>query len=371
MRRTLSLALATLALSPVVWPAAGAQGLTSASLRVAPQLISYTLDQNGQKIKVSEMAVPVAFAIPVTTRLNFDVASAFATSTVDASGAKSTISGLTDTQLRLNYTLGEQALVLTVGVNVNSGRYKVAEDQIAAAGQIGNDFLAFPVSSFGNGLAWTGGAGVVHTVGQWNVGLGASMRKSMEFDATDSIHFTPANEIRARLGADREVAGGRMVLGLVYSHFGDDSCLGGTCGTARSTYSSGDRVIGQAALNVPLAEKQLYIGGWLLHHAAGKTVSGDAPAENIENLLVALGFNAGSLFLEPSVEARLWQGGDTGSGSRSGTLAFVGLRSKFNAGSLEISPSVAIAVTGTLKEGTGDTKVSGSKIGVTIRWSKQ
>ena len=367
MRKTLSLVVA---LAPGLASPVAAQGLTTANLRVAPQFISYTFDQGGQKTKVSEMAVPIAFAIPLTSRINFDVASAFASSTVDDGGNKSTISGLTDTQVRLNYVTTDQALVLTVGLNVPSGQYEIADSKIAAAGQIGNDFLAFPVSSFGNGFAGTFGAGLAHSVGQWNVGLGASMRKSVEFSAfkssTDVVHFTPANEIRARLGADRDVAGGKVMLGLVYSHFGDDACAGCVTGTARTTYSTGDRIIGQAAFNAPLGEKQLYLGGWLLHHAAGQNLNGAAPSENIENVMVALGFNAGSLFLEPSIEGRLWQVG----GSSAGTLAFVGVRTQFQAGSLAISPSVAIAVTGKLN-GSTDTSVTGSKLGVTIRWSKE
>lgn len=358
MRRSILLALVC---APAI---AGAQGFADGGLRLAPQMASYTLEQNGTKTKINEIAVPFAYLLPITSRLTFDLATAFAQATVEASG-KSTISGLTDTQLRLNYTLGTDAVIVTAGVNVPTGQYKVADDKVAAAGQIGNDFLSFPVSSFGNGLAGTGGVALARTLGAWNVGLGASFRKTAEFGAfgadTNATRFQPADEVRARLGVDREALGGRMMLGVVYSVFGADACAGCETGISRSTYSTGDRLIGQAAFDIPLSSSQLYVAAWVLHHAAGETVAGTAPAEDIANAQLSLGFNLGSLFLEPNLEARYW----TVDGERRGSLGYAGVRTRFDMGPMQISPSLSYAK-GKL-EGTPSTDITGFKGGLTIR----
>jgi hypothetical protein len=368
MRRPNFLALAAPLAFAVSAPiAASAQGwLADGSLRLAPQMTSYTLDQSGTKVKVSEFAIPIAFLLPISPRLNFDIATAFASATVEA-GGKSTISGLTDTQLRLNWSLGADALIITAGLNVPTGQYKVADDKVAAAGQIGNDFLSFPVSSFGNGLAGTGGVALARTLGAWNVGLGASFRKTAEFGAfgadTNATRFQPADEARLRIGVDREAFGGRMTLAAIYSVFGEDACAGCT-GVSRSTYSSGDRLIGQVAFDIPTGASQLFLGGWVLHHAAGETVIGAAPAENILNGQVSLGFTVGSLFLEPSLEGRMW----TVDGNKQGTLGFAGVRTKFDVGTIQVSPSVSYAM-GTL-EGSPNADISGFKAGLTIRIGK-
>lgn len=359
MRRSLSLALAAACLPGAL----AAQGLGDASFRAAPQYIGYTLDQAGTKVKVSELSVPLAYVLPLSSRLTFDVGTAFANAHVDAGGGQtSTISGLTDTQVRFNLTLGSDAVVVTAGLNVPSGQYNVAGDKVAAAGQIGNDFLAFPISSFGNGFAGTGGIAVAKALGAWNIGIGGSFRKSTEFGAfkadTNALRFQPADEARVRFGVDRAALGGRIVLGVIYSMFGNDQTVDAG---ARSTYSTGDRMIGQAAFEAPVGSAEFYLGGWVLHHAAGQNVAGDAPAENIINGTLSLGFNLGSLYLEPNVEGRNW----TVDGSKAGSLGYVGVRTRFDMGSLEISPSVAYGM-GTLN-GATNTDIKGLKGGLVIR----
>jgi hypothetical protein len=359
------LAVAAIAAGVVLPAGAEAQGLADAQLRGAPQFISYSIELGGAKTSVSQFAIPIAFSLPLTTQLTFDIATAFANASVDAGGgATSKISGLTDAQARLNYTLAGDAVVVTAGLNLPSGQYKVAEDKIGAAGQIGNDFLAFPVSSFGNGFAATGGIALARSAGDWNLGAGASFRKSMEFDAfeagSSTVQFTPANEIRFRVGGDREIGGGRMMLGLIFSKFGEDTCDGGDCGIA-STYATGDRIIVQGAVDVPVGERRLYIGGWFLRRGEGEQLGGISPASNIENVQVALGMNVGTLFIEPSVELRMQQiSGGTGS-----TIVYGGLRSRFTGGAFELSPSVAYGV-GSL----GDADLSGLKVGLTIRLAR-
>lgn len=357
MRRIFSRALALAVLAPLSMQA---QGLSAATFRVAPQFLNYSFDLAGSKTTISEIAIPIAFAVPVNSRFSLDVATAFAHATLEADGGdKSTISGLTDTQLRLNYTLPGDAIMITAGLNVPSGQYKVDEDKLAAAGQIGNDFLAFPVSSFGNGLAGTGGVAFAKSLGTWNLGLGGSFRKSFEFDAFESgsttVTFTPATEFRVRAGLDRDIAGGHVTIGGVFSQFGDDKCDGCSGGT---TASSGARIIGQLGIDKDLSGKQLYVGGWLLHRAEGEQLGGTAPAQNIENVMVALGLNVGSLFLEPNVEMRMLQT----SGGDSGSLFYGGVRTRLRRGSIEYSPSISVG-TGSI----GDVDISGIKGGLSIR----
>src|ERR1700755_2359364 len=88
---------------------AGAQSAFDVQARIAPQFHSYDI-KSPANTKISEFSVPVFVLIPVNSRLSFDVGTSFTNAQVEqtAGGAKtkSTISGLTDTQLRGNYTLG-------------------------------------------------------------------------------------------------------------------------------------------------------------------------------------------------------------------------------------------------------------------------
>ncbi|MDP1890050.1 MAG: hypothetical protein Q8K55_04090, partial [Gemmatimonadaceae bacterium] len=252
MRHVSSTLIATLLLAAPI--GAGAQGLGDAAAAAMPQYVSFKIGSGTTAKTVTQLTVPFVAAVPISSRLNIDVATAFATSEVSSNGASvSSISGITDTQVRANLTLGTDAVVFTVGANLPTGQYKITEDKSEAAGQIGNDFLMFPTSSYGAGLSTTGGIAVARSLGNWNFGIAGSFRKSTEFDAyevqdnagKETLTFTPADEVRARIGADRSIGSGRLTLGVTFSTFGDDLL-------ANTSYATGDRYIGQASLFYPV-----------------------------------------------------------------------------------------------------------------------
>lgn len=292
-----------------------AQGFWESSLRLAPQFTSYSL-KSPLNEKISSLSLPVFYVLPVTSALTVDVGTAFATATVETqslglSGTTTTstseISGLTDTQIRANYAFGQDFVVLTAGVNVPTGSATVDADQINAATRIGSDFLMFPISGFGSGFGFTGGLAMAKPVGMWNVGFGTSVRVSSEYepfkDATGtSTKFTPGPEYRARLGADMPYGTGRMSFGVTYSSFGDDQSDFGT-------FSSGDRIIGQFAMNSSMKNNVDYAFVlWNMYRTAGTLIDGsESPVGNITNAMMSFGVRApANMSLEPSIEARLW-----------------------------------------------------------------
>ena len=109
-------------------------------------------------------------------------------------------------------------------MNLPTGRSAVTLDQLAAAGRIGNDFLAFPVSNMGTGLAVTGGLAIARPVGDWNLGFGGAVRRSAAYEPFDvpgqTLRFQPGDEYRARVGVDRPSARAGSRSASRYSAFG-------------------------------------------------------------------------------------------------------------------------------------------------------
>ncbi len=333
------LTTALLAASPI---AIGAQGLSDAALATIPQYVSIKIGSGSAAKTVSQFTVPFVAVVPIGSRFNIDVATAFASSDVSVNGkSASSITGLTDTQVRANLTLGNDAVVFTVGANVPTGQYKIEEGKADAAGQIGNDFLIFPTSSYGSGLSTTGGIALARSLGNWNIGIAGSFRKSTEFDAfqavTDTgkatLTFTPANEVRARLGVDRSIGSGRLTLGVTYSSFGNDVM-------ANTSYATGDRYIGQASVYVPVGSTDLYISSWGLYRAKGQQFGGVANPETVLNAAVSLGFHSGNLLIEPSLEGRNWQV----DGVKAGLLGNGGVRLRWGTGTFTFIPSATYQV---------------------------
>lgn len=352
------LAATALAASPL------AAQLSNASVLGAPTFTSLTFGSGAASRSVSQVAMPLVVILPFGEKFSVDVSTAFASSTVKADDSTSSeISGLTDTQIRANLRIGAENLLFTFGVNLPTGQYSVPTDQQEAAGQIGNDFLFYPISSMGNGLAMTGGVAYAFPAGNWNLGAGASARKSTEFAAfevaSSDFRFTPADEYRVSFNADRPVGDGALSLGLTYSAFGEDIA-------DTTTYSTGDRIIATAGWNFPVRGSDLFLSAWNLYRLDGEVLGDDAPGENVFNLAAALSIPVRELLVQPNLEARLWQVG----GVKAGNLATVGLRVRVPVGPLGLFPSAGYSV-GTLYntvDGTG-TSVSGIRASITVRYN--
>ena len=343
--------LVLLGLAPIAAPAIGAQSIFDSELRLAPQFVQYQIKAPGNET-ISEIAVPVFVSIPFGSQFTFDVGTSYARAKVTSGKALSEVNGLTDTQLRGNYTLGNDFVVITAGVNLPTGRSTVTTDQQTAAGRIGSDFLAFPISNLGTGLAATGGIAVARPLGDWNVGFGGAVRRSASYEPFDvpgqpPLRFTPGNEYRARVGVDRGLLAGRVSLGLTYSAFGSDDAGG-------SVYNTGNRMIAQAVVTNSLAGSEVTFAGYNVFRAPGKYASGDpAGRENIANGYLGVGINMLGTMVEPSVEVRHWLQnipsitvGTTTSAERSQSsyLGTFGVRTRIPALGFTAFPSVGYTV---------------------------
>ena len=326
----------------LVPPAAGAQSISDIGARVAPQFHQYTI-ASPSDTRISEFTVPLFVLVPVTPSLSFDVGTSFARARVEqTTGGKSTsssISGLTDTQIRANYVLGNDFVVVTAGVNLPTGRSTVTAQQQLAAGLVGSDFLSFPIPNMGTGFGGTGGVAIARPIGEWNLGVGLSLRRSAQYDPFDAaggpaLHYQPGNEYRARAGVDRALGTGRVALGLTYSTFGNDNLAG-------SLYNTGNRWLSQASISNTYGVGQLTLSAWNLFRTRGTLADSSVLGhENILNGMVAYGVNVGSAFIEPNIEGRVW----TQEGVSTSGLTTLGIRTQVSALGFSMLPSVGYSV---------------------------
>ncbi len=367
MRRTFS--LSTLAAALVLAAPLRAQSLGDAVGRMGPQVISYDIKAPISQ-KITEFVVPVYVLIPVNDAFSFDIGSAWASATVTSPGApNSTLSGMTDTQIRANYTFGTDFVVLTAGVNLPTGMTTALPDQQAAATRIASDFLLFPITGFGTGAGGTGGIAIARPLGEWNVGLGLAARHSVAYDPFQDVngaklHFQPGNEYRARLGVDRPYGTGRIALGLTYSRFGNDQAN-------ESVYNTGDRYITTASISNSIGSTDITVAGWDLFRAAGRLANqARTGRENIANAGVAVGFHTESgMVIEPSVEGRVWtqsQLDPTLPAIATSYMGTAGLRLNWDFGGYAITPFAGYTV-GQMGSDQGTANMTGFQATLSIR----
>lgn len=342
--------LAALALATALaGPGAGAQSVFDGELRAAPLFQQYRISSPAEET-ISQVAIPVFVTLPFGPSFSMDVGTSYARARVTSPNGVSEVSGLTDTQVRGNLTLGSDFVVLTAGLNLPTGQQSVALDQLVAASRIGSDFLAFPISNMGTGFAMTGGIAVARPVGPWSVGVGAAVRRSQSYEPFNipdqSFSFHPGNEYRLRAGGDRPVRDGRLSLGLTYSAFANDEAGG-------SSYNVGDRVIGQGMYAVNASGTDIVVGAYDVFRTAGQYASGQQSGrENIVNAFVSAGFHPGGGLLEPTLELRHWAQQvatqadvvNPAFRSQSSVLATLGLRTRISLAGITAYPGVGFSV---------------------------
>ena len=333
-----------------------AQSIWDSQIRTGPQFFSYDISAPINE-KITQMAVPLFVSVPVFQSLTVDVGTAYATvhherGFIDSTGALATresdLSGLTDTQLRANYSIGQDFLVLTAGLNLPTGSATVAPEEIAAATIIGSDFLTFPISGFGSGLGMTGGFALARPLGAWNVGFGASLRYAGSYEPFDDgsgapTKFQPGPEYRVRAGIDHPYRAGRISLGFTYSRFGDDKANA-------ATYNTGDRFIGTVAVSNTLKSGTDYsFVLWNLFRTSGTLIDqSTSPRANITNAMLLFGIRGpGDISIEPSVETRV----RTQPGADLSFLGTIGTRLAINRGGYAIVPGFGFSL-GTLESST-------------------
>jgi hypothetical protein len=341
-----------------------AQSIFDTNVRSAPQYVQYRI---GAPISetISEFAIPIFVVVPVSTRLSFDVGTAYTWARVQPEGSStdqtSTISGITDTQIRANLSLGTDFIVLTAGLNLPTGRETASQEEQLAAFRIGNDFLAFPISNMGTGFGATAGLAIARPIGEWNLGLGGSLRRTTAYEPfVDNTgaqpRFQPGNEYRARLGVDHAYGTGRIAFGLTYSKFGDDD-IGG------SIYNTGDRYVAQAGFNNTYGKANVLLDAWDLYRRSGTIFTGERIGpENIANVLVGLGFRTMGGVLEPTVEARRWTQQDL----NATVLGTLGLRYTVDDGGYAVTPSVGYTL-GRFASVGGDASLTGFHVALAVR----
>ena len=323
---------------------------------------SFTVD------RVRQVAVPLGVVVPIGKRFSFDIGSSWATTSIKRpAGGSESFSGLTDTQLRGSYILGSDALVVSVMLNLPTGKRSITQQEFGVASSTSSNFLLFPVNSYGTSFSVTPGLAAATTAGDWNLGLAASARMSATYSPFkgDSATYKPGVESRFRGGVDRLIGSSRFSLGATFSTFSTDELRGGGS-LGSGSFDPGNRILVDLGIVSPVGGGTLGIYLWNYHRIRSGSATSQSAAGGKENVFTA-GLNGSfglskSLSLEPVAEARFWS-----PESGSGRLFGAGTALRIEAGThVAFMPSVRFDL-GTIKNATGSHSITGWDAGALIR----
>lgn len=150
------------------------------------------------------------------------------------------IFGPTDLKLRVTGPIVGDALLVTVGLNLPSGKTGLSADETSALQVIGAPGLHMPVASFGAGAGATLGVIRAFEGDDWALAVGASVEQRTEFSPialaleTGKVEtkITPGMALHGTVGIDRALGENRMSLLFVGDLFSKDKVNLGAGSTA-------------------------------------------------------------------------------------------------------------------------------------------
>ena len=264
------------------------------------------------------LMTPIAYRLPIGDRFSAELFAAWAEGRVQRNGQVSTLSGPVDTRVHMGYRVSSKAIV-TVSVNLPTGNVTHDSEEAVVASVLSSDILGFRESNWGTGAYVTTGLATAQRFGTWGVGLGLSYRAADGFEprSDTSLTYLPGNELRARLGVDRNVGEtGKFTAGFTLQSFASDE-FGG-----RNLFQSGNRVrvdaaysfrAGSTTWSISAADVWRAEGDLSLQiiNSSGAAVGDSIVATNTQNLIFASLNGAipigSTIYLRPVIDFRFQQ----------------------------------------------------------------
>lgn len=315
---------------------------------------------------VSLLTVPLTATVRLTRAVDLAIDGAFASATLTRPGAaQEKLSGLTDTDVRLTYSMADDRVRLSAVGLVPTGKSELTATEMDLAGVIAADLLPFAISHWGSGGGLGLNAAVALPAGEGtSFGLSGGYVVAREFSplSQSTFAYRPGNQLQLRGAADHTFgSAAKASLQLTYVHFSQDQS-GGT-----NLYQAGDRLQGVGSLAFASGSSGsgvVYLGYLRRQRGQYTSVVTVTPAQDL--VYAGTGFRQpiGGAVLVPSLDIRVL---GNEAGIEQGTTASVGTGLELNAGSVVFVPA-AHARFGTLTVRAGQKSgFTGFEIGITMR----
>jgi hypothetical protein len=173
-----------------------------------------------------------------------------------SSGDVTKLSGLADGQVTVNYHLERANVVLSLGVNLPSGKKKLTQEEFETSGLISNTIFHLQIPGFGSGFGIDPGViWAVPVSEEFVLGLGASYQYKGKFQPLEEFgDYDPGDEILVTGGCDVKVGeGAAFSLDAVFTTYGKDKLDG------EEVFAAGNNVVVNAQFRKQFTVDELWL----------------------------------------------------------------------------------------------------------------
>jgi hypothetical protein len=322
--------------------------------------------------RVSEMTIPIAVTQRFGSRVVVDFGTAYASASVRGqTGTTIDHSGMIDTDIRATIGVLPGRLLLTLVATLPTGAAAVPDTTIPLFGAMATDLLGFTTPGFGSGGGLSAGFASAFKLGQsWAVGTGASYRHGGSYTpVAGGGELAPGGEVRARIGVEGPVGGGKYFRGaFIYTTSGANDLGGGT----RSLI--GNRALVYGAMSMPLGRSSLSLYGWNMRRfSPGNPDSSDVITPRGNVLALGARFErplSPTVTLVPLFEFRHELTGPADKMVLLGYLVRTGTDVRYRLSRQATAVLQAQVAFGKLNDDGTSVSLFGPRIGVLIDWSR-
>ncbi len=368
----LLLAAATLALAG---PLSGQR-----TIGVSTFFQGYSFDKGLGADAAQLLMIPVGIRYPLGNRFTLDFYGAWAQGKVERNGVHFDMTGVVDSRIKASYQAASGVL-LGLSVNLPTGNATHTTEEAIVAAVLSTDLLGFREASFGTGLGITSSVATAYRLGEWGVGIAGSYAVRNEFEprADTAIRYAPGNEVRVRLGIDRNIGtSGTLTGGVTFQTYTNDRIDG------RNLFQAGNRIRGDASYQFRAGAGVWSVYATNLWRSQGdltldvadrqgrivKDTTLHTGSQNIFAAGVIGAMRIGAYIVRPQVDFRTQHRSESGSDAGSGWIAgFGGDLPVRLFGAYDFFPRFRLVV-GSIVDATGANRgVLGGEFSGTVRWS--
>jgi hypothetical protein len=260
--------------------------------------------------EISLYDVPLDAATPLLGRSRLEFHGDYAHGELTrGDGTRTTLSGLTDSQLRIALPIGNERMGATIqGIALlPTGHETLTADEADLAGIVASDLLPFRIADWGSGGAAGVGVSGARAFGSGSLGFGASYLAAREYQPLSRFYYQPGDQVRLQVTADQNFGQtSKVTLALQYEHFSTDVSRG------MNLYRAGDRyqaMTSFAFAATPTSSVIVY-GGAIDREAGAALADGNVPYPRQRVVLAGWGgrARAGRFTLVPAFDFRYVDG---------------------------------------------------------------
>lgn len=314
---------------------------------------------------ITLLTVPLSAGTRISDQLEARVSSAYARGTLSRSdGSKSTIAGLTDTEVRLTYAMPGDRLRISAIALAPTGQTELTAEEMDVAGVIAADVLPFAISDWGSGGGTGASVAAALPVDDASVvGLSVGYVVALEFEPVAATNFAyrPGNQVHVRAAIDRTFGmAGKASLQLSWQHFAADVSAGS------NIYQAGDRLQALASYAFAAGTRAggIVYAGYLRRGEGRYTeIVQLTPAQDLIYSGTVFRIPVRGAVLTPSLDARVISRDD---GTDQGYNLTIGSGAELQLGPTLITPSVRARFGSVTVRSDAESGFTGIEIGVAV-----